>query len=79
MERGIRKLKNRYMKLKQIHDFLKSIVVSLVIRRDSFVKQKASKDSLEYAEGQLYEAQYILDVFERVLYENEKLVTDKDI
>ena len=65
------------MKLKQTHDFLKSIVASLVIKRDTFVKQKAGKESLEYAEGQLYEAQYILDVFERVLYENEKLVTDK--
>jgi len=65
------------MKLKQIHDFLKSIVISLVIRRDSFIKEKASKDSLDYAEGQLYEAQYILDIFEKVLYENEKLVTDK--
>jgi len=65
------------MKLKQTHDFLKSIVASLVIRRDSFVKQKAGKESLEYAEGQLYEAQYILDVFEKVLYENASLVTDK--
>jgi len=66
------------MKLKQIHDFLKSIVVSLEIRRDSFVKKKAGKESLEYAEGQLYEARYILDIFEKVLYENEKLVTDKE-
>jgi len=65
------------MKLKQIHDFLKSIVTSLIVRRDGMIKDKLPKLSIEYAEGQLYEAQYILDIFEKVLYENEKLVTDK--
>jgi len=64
------------MKLKQIHNFLKSIIVSLRVRRDGMIKDKLPKTSIEYAEGQLYEAQYILDIFERVLYENEELVTD---
>ena len=64
------------MKLKQIHNFLKSIVVSLIVKRDGMIKDKLPKTSIEYTKGQLYEAQSILDIFEKVLYENERLVTD---
>jgi len=65
------------MKLKQIHDFLKSIVTSLIVKRDRMIKDKLPKLSIEYAEGQLYEAQYILDIFEKVLYENMKDIEQK--
>ena len=68
----------KHMKLKQIHDFLKHIVISLIVKRDGAIEDKLPKTIIEYAEGQLYEAQYILDIFEKVLYEDEKLVTDNN-
>jgi hypothetical protein len=65
------------MKLKNTHEFLKSLVISLQVRRNGLINDKAPKTSIEYAKGQLYEANYILETFERILYTDSDYVTTK--
>lgn len=58
------------MKLKQIHKFVADLVPLLRKRRDDAIKEKLPKENIEYEEGRLYEAQYILDVIEKIIYED---------
>lgn len=60
------------MQLKEIHNFTKHLVVILQEK----VKSEESKKTLpaeikEYTKGQLYEAGYILEIVEKIIYENQ--------
>jgi hypothetical protein len=60
------------MQLKEIHNFVKDLVKILQQK----VKAEESKKTLpedckEYTKGQLYEAGYILETIENIIYENK--------
>lgn len=59
------------MQLKEIHNFVKDLVKLLQIKVDQQEKKKLPEDIKEYTKGQLYEASYILETIERIIYENK--------
>lgn len=64
------------MKLKEIHDFLKDLVKILQQKElHQRNEKKLPEDIKEYTKGQLYEAQYILDLVEKVIYEDAKFTS----
>lgn len=63
------------MKLKEIHNFIKELVVLLQKKVEAQEKMKnLPEESKEYTRGQLYEAGYILEVVEKIIYENQQYV-----
>lgn len=59
------------MKLKEIHKFLTDLVKILQEKVNYQEKmKKLPETSKEYTKGQLYEAQYILDILEKIIYED---------
>lgn len=61
------------MKLKEIHKFITDLVIILQTKVKAEEKLKTlPKENKEYTKGQLYEAQYILDIVEKIIYEDEK-------
>ena len=60
------------MQLKEIHKFVRDLVNILQSKVNAEEKEKTlPKTSKEYTKGQLYEAQYILDIVEKIIYENQ--------
>lgn len=60
------------MQLKEIHKFLQGLVKILQEKVRAEEKEKTlPKTSKEYTKGQLYEAQYILEIVEKIIYENQ--------
>lgn len=60
------------MQLKEIHNFVKDLVKILQEKVRAEEKKKTLPDeNKEYTKGQLYEAQYILEIIEKVIYENK--------
>ena len=60
------------MQLKEIHRFISHLVIILHTKVKCEEKMKTlPKESKEYTKGQLYEAQYILDIIEKIIYENQ--------
>ena len=60
------------MQLKEIHRFISHLVIILQTKVKGEEKMKTlPKESKEYTKGQLYEAQYILDIIEKIIYENQ--------
>ncbi len=60
------------MQLKEIHKFIRDLVVILQTKVSGEEKMKTlPKENKEYTKGQLYEAQYILDIIEKIIYENK--------
>lgn len=60
------------MQLKEIHRFIQHLVIILREKAKAEEKEKTlPKTSKEYTEGQLYEAQYILEIVEKIIYENQ--------
>lgn len=65
-------LRGKYMKLQEIHNFVKDLAKILQAKVNSEEKEKTlPKTNKEYTKGQLYEAQYILDVIEKIIYEDK--------
>lgn len=63
------------MQLKEIHNFIKELVVLLQKKVEAQEKMKnLPEESKEYTRGQLYEAGYILEVVEKIIYENQQYV-----
>lgn len=60
------------MKLKEIHKFLTNLVniLQIKVKAEEAVKT-LPKTSKEYTKGQLYEAQYILEVVEKIIFEDK--------
>lgn len=64
------------MKLKEIHKFLTDLVIILQSKVKSEESMKTlPKTNKEYTKGQLYEAQYILEIVEKIIYEDREYVT----
>lgn len=60
------------MQLKEIHNFLKDLVKILQEKEKSQRdEKKLPEDIKEYTKGQLYEANYILEIVEKIIYENK--------
>lgn len=60
------------MQLKEIHRFVKHLVKILQEKVKSEEKKKTlPEDVKEYTKGQLYEASYILEVVEKIIYQNQ--------
>ena len=59
-------------KLKQIHNLLIDLTRILKEKEEAQAKTKLPKDSKEFTKGQLYEARYILDVVEKIIYEDNE-------
>lgn len=60
------------MQLKEIHNFIKDLVKILQIKEKEQEKKKTLPQEIkEYTKGQLYEAQYILEIVEKIIYENQ--------
>jgi uncharacterized membrane protein YkgB len=61
------------MQLKEIHNFLKDLVRILQEKEQSERSRKTlPEENKEYTKGQLYEAQYILGIVEKIIYENKQ-------
>ena len=61
------------MKIKEIHNFLKDLAIILQTKVKAEEKLKGfPKESKEYTKGQLYEAGYILDIVEKIIYEDKE-------
>lgn len=60
------------MQLKEIHKFVSDLVKILQEKVRAEEKRKTLPQvSKEYTKGQLYEATYILEVIEKIIYENQ--------
>jgi hypothetical protein len=60
------------MQLKEIHNFLKDLVRILQEKEKAERAKKTLPDDIkEYTKGQLYEANYILEIVEKIIYENQ--------
>ena len=60
------------MKLKEIHKFIADLVMLLQEKERSEEKEiTLPKTSKEYTKGQLYEARYMLEVIEKIIYEDK--------
>jgi hypothetical protein len=60
------------MQLKEIHRFVEHLVKILQLKEESQRGKKSlPKEIKEYTKGQLYEAQYILGIIEKIIYENQ--------
>jgi hypothetical protein len=60
------------MQLKEMHKFIIDLVLILQTKVSGEEKMKTlPKENKEYTKGQLYEAQYILEVVEKIIYENK--------
>ena len=60
------------MQLKEIHKFVGDLVKILQEKvKCEEMMQNLPQESKEYTKGQLYEAQYILDIIEKIIYENK--------
>ncbi len=60
------------MQLKEIHNFVKGLVKILQEKVKSEEVKKTLPDEIkEYTKGQLYEAGYILEIIEKIIYENQ--------
>jgi hypothetical protein len=59
------------MKLKEVHRFVEGLVKLLQLKVDSEEQKKTLPQEIkEYTKGQLYEAQYILGIVEKIIYED---------
>lgn len=66
------------MQLKEIHNFITHLVKILQEKVKYEEKKKIfPNESKEYTKGQLYEASYILEVIEKIIYENQKYIGSK--
>lgn len=60
------------MQLKEIHNFVGGLVRILQEKVKAEEKKKTlPEESKEYTKGQLYEASYILEIIEKIIYENQ--------
>ena len=60
------------MQLKEIHSFLEDLVKILQEKvNGEEAKKTLPEKNKEYTRGQLYEAKYILEVIEKIIYENK--------
>lgn len=59
------------MQLKEIHRFVEHLVKLLQEKVKSEDKKKLPDEVKEYTKGQLYEACYILEIIEKIIYENQ--------
>lgn len=60
------------MQLKEIHNFIKDLTKILQLKVNEQEKHKTlPQENKEYTKGQLYEARYILEVVEKIIYENK--------
>lgn len=60
------------MKLKEIHEFVNNLVTLLNAKVNEEEKKKKMPESdKEYTKGQLYEATYILEVIEEIIYKDK--------
>lgn len=60
------------MKLKEIHEFVNNIVTLLNAKADTEAREeKLPETTREYTKGQLYEATYILEVIEEIIYKDK--------
>lgn len=59
------------MQLKETHNFVKDLVKILSEKVEAQAKMTFPEANEEYTKGQLYEAQYILGVIEKIIYENK--------
>jgi len=60
------------MQLKEIHNFVKDLVKLLQLKvADEEKKKTLPQEIKEYTKGQLYEAGYILEIIEKIIYENK--------
>lgn len=63
------------MQLKEIHKFITELVILLQKKVEAQEKMKnLPEENKEYTRGQLYEAGYILEVVEKIIYENKQYV-----
>jgi hypothetical protein len=63
------------MKLKEIHKFLTDLVTILQSKvKGEEAMKTLPKTSKEYTKGQLYEAQYALEIVEKIIYEDREYV-----
>lgn len=53
------------MQLKEIHNFVRDLVKLLS-------EKSRPEGNKEYTAGQLYEARYILEVMDKIIYENKQ-------
>jgi hypothetical protein len=58
------------MQLKEIHNFVKHLTELLQKKVESEEKASLPKEIKEYTKGQFYEATYILEIVEKIIYEN---------
>ena len=58
------------MKTKEIHEFLIELCKTLQKRVDGYEKTKYDPAIKEYANGQFYEATYILENIEKIIYKD---------
>lgn len=61
------------MKLKKTHEFVKSIVEICSKKVREAEERKLPEDLVSYEEGRLYEARYILDGIEEIIYEEKDI------
>lgn len=60
------------MQLKEIHKFVNDLVLTLNAKvRSEEEMKKLPLGNKEYTKGQAYEAQFILDIIEKIIYENK--------
>lgn len=63
------------MKLKEIHKFLTDLVTTLQSKvKGEEAMKTLPKTSKEYTKGQLYEAQYVLEIVEKIIYEDREYI-----
>lgn len=60
------------MKLKQIHEFVQGIAEICAKNVREAEDKKLPQENISYEEGRLYEAQYILQKIERIIYKVEE-------
>lgn len=60
------------MKLKEIHRFVEQLTKILQEKvKSEEGKNKLPQENKEYSKGQLYEANYILEIIEKIIYEDQ--------
>lgn len=60
------------MKTKEIYKFVSGLVKILQLKVQAEDKKKTlPTENKEYTKGQLYEAQYILEVIEKIIFEDQ--------
>lgn len=59
------------MKLEEIHIFVKQVTKLLQQKVKSEEETNLPQENKEYTKGQLYEAAYILDGIEKIIYQDK--------